>query len=132
VNWAPDGRELRKFALAMIVGFGIIGAIVAVRHGAIDSSPRALWAVGAGLAAGAVIPGLGRYVFLAVYLVTGVIGFVISRVLMTVMFFALFTPIALILRLTGKDLLHLRRNPGSTEWIAHGAAADRRRYYRQF
>ena len=132
VNWTPDARELRKFALSMLVGFGIIGAIVAFRHGAIVSSTTALWALGAGLAAGAMIPGVGRYVFLAVYLATGVLGFVISRVLMTVMFYALFTPIALILRLTGKDLLHLRRNPGSTEWIAHGVAADRRRYYRQF
>jgi hypothetical protein len=91
-----------------------------------------LWAVGGGLAAGAMLPGVGRYVYLAVYVATGAIGYVISRVLLIVMFFALFTPIGLILRLTGKDLLHLRRSPGSTEWIAHRVAADRRQYYRQF
>lgn len=132
VNWTPNASELRKFALSMIIGFGVIGAYVAFRNGAVVSSSLTLWAVGGGLAAGAMLPGVGRYVYLAVYVATGAIGYVISRVLLIVMFFALFTPIGLILRLTGKDLLHLRRSPGSTEWIAHRVAADRRQYYRQF
>ena len=132
VNWTPNAGELRKFALSMVIGFGIIGAYVAIRNGAVVPSSLTLWAVGGGLAAGAMIPGVGRYVYLAVYVATGAVGYVISRVLLTAIFYALFTPIGLILRLTGKDLLRLRRNPGSTEWIAHRVAADRRRYCRQF
>jgi hypothetical protein len=78
------------------------------------------------------IPGLGRFVYLAVYVVTGIIGYVISRVILTVIFFVIVTPLAFILRLTGKDLLRLRRAPGQTEWIAHASPRDRKSYYRQF
>jgi hypothetical protein len=46
--------------------------------------------------------------------------------------FRIVTPLAFVLRLTGKDLLRLRKQRGQTEWMAHPARRDRQSYYRQF
>ena len=45
------------------------------------------------------------------------IGQVMGKVLLTVFFFALVTPMGLLLRLLGKDLLRLKRKPDqATYW----------------
>ena len=42
---------------------------------------------------------------------------VVSAVMLTVLFFALFTPLGLLIRLVGRDLLSLRRDPSAaTYW----------------
>jgi hypothetical protein len=44
------------------------------------------------------------------------------------MFFAVLTPIGLVLRLVGRDRLRLRPDPAAaTYWISRGAGPDRRR-----
>ena len=44
------------------------------------------------------------------------IGQVVGKVLLTVFFFLFLTPLGLLLRLTGKDLLQLKRSPAKTWW----------------
>jgi hypothetical protein len=44
------------------------------------------------------------------------IGQVMGKILLTVFFFALVTPMGLLLRLLGKDLLRLRKNPDLTTY----------------
>lgn len=47
-----------------------------------------------------------------------IIGGIISKVIMFILYFGLFTPISLILRILGKDILHKRINKkSSTHWI---------------
>lgn len=47
-----------------------------------------------------------------------IIGNIISKVIMTILFYGLFTPIALILRLLGKDLLGKKLDKNSsTYWV---------------
>ena len=132
VTWTPTRSDLNTFALTMLVGFAIIGGIVAWRNDGIGAPAIRLWEIGAALAMGGVIPVVGRYVYVAVYVVTGIIGYAISRVILTLMFYAIVTPLGVILRLTGKDLLRLRRHAGDSYWIAHVSNRDRKRYYRQF
>ena len=46
-----------------------------------------------------------------------IIGGVISKLILLILFYAVFTPVALVLRLLGKDLLHKRLdNKASTYW----------------
>ena len=132
VNWKPTGIDLRKFAASMVIGFGLIGGFVAWRNGGIVAPVIRLWVTGIGLAAGAMIPRIGTFVYLAVYMATGVIGYFVSRVMLAAIFFVIVTPLAFVLRLTGKDLLRLRKQRGQTEWMAHPARRDRQSYYRQF
>ena len=132
VQWDPDRKELLKFARAMIVGFAVIGLLVAWRRHELVTSTFVLWSIGAALAAISLVPVLGKFAYLAVYVPTGIVGFVVSRVILTIIFFLFFVPLGILLKLNGKDLLHSRRNTGGTEWIAHSGARDRKSFYRQF
>jgi hypothetical protein len=132
VRWEPNDDELRRFAVSMVVGFGILGLVAAWRHHGYGPSTWALWGAGLGLAAGALVPGVGRAVYLGVYLPTSLVGFVVSHVLLLLIFSFLFTPLALLLRLLGKDLLALRVPGGRSLWTDRPPPREADSYYRQY
>jgi hypothetical protein len=130
INWNPDRRELGRFAAAMLAGCGIIGGVVAFRAGGVGSAPVALWLTGLALGASAFLPVVDRLVYLAVYVVSGLLGAVVSRVILAAMFAFVFVPLGLFLRLTGKDFLGSR--PGASMWRNAESQQDAHSYYRQF
>lgn len=132
INWRPDARELRRFAVAMLIGFSVLGLLSAWRAGGITTASIVLWSVGVVLAVAAFVPGLGRVAYLVVYLPTSIIGYVISHVLLTLMFFIVITPLAIILKLMGKDLLQQRRQKQISQWVPVKGAKTEDSYYRQF
>ena len=131
LDWSPDAASLRRFAISMLVGFAVIGGIAYLRTHSLRTA-GIFAAIGTALALLAVIPGVGRIVYLAIYLPTSVIGFLISQVLLSLVFFAVVTPIALLLRLLGKDLLQIRAGSAKSLWVDHRRKMDPRSYYRQF
>jgi hypothetical protein len=132
INWRPDARELRRFAVAMLIGFAVLGLLSAWRGGGIGTASIVLWSVGVVLAIAAFVPGLGRVAYLAVYLPTSIIGYVVSNVLLTLMFFLVITPLGIILKLMGKDLLQQRRQKDATQWTPVKSVKTEDSYYRQF
>lgn len=130
VNWRPDARELRRFAIAMLIGFTVLGLLSAWRAGGISTASIVLWSIGVVLAAAAFVPGLGRVAYLAVYLPTSIIGYVVSNILLALMFFVVITPLGIILKLMGKDLLQQRRQ--KTQWVPVKGIKNQDSYYRQF
>ena len=129
IKWRPDARELRRFAIAMLIGFFVLGALAAWRAGGIGTGSIVLWGIGAFLAIAAFVPGVGRIAYLAVYLPTSIIGYVVSHVMLTLMFFLVITPLAIILRLLGKDVLQQRNKSG---WMPIKEIKTEESYYRQF
>ena len=129
IKWRPDARELRRFAIAMLIGFFVLGALAAWRAGGIGTGSIVLWGIGAFLAIAAFVPGVGRIAYLAVYLPTSIIGYVVSHVMLTLMFFLVITPLAIILRLLGKDVLQQRNKSG---WMPVKEIKNEESYYRQF
>jgi len=91
-----------------------------------------LWSIGVVLAIAAFIPGLGRVAYLAVYLPTSIIGYVVSNVILAVMFFLVITPLGIILKLIGKDLLQQRRQKTTSQWTPVKCEKTEDSYYRQF
>jgi Saxitoxin biosynthesis operon protein SxtJ len=76
---------------------------------------------------------LVRPVFVGWMIAAFPIGWLVSKVLTAALFFTVFTPIALIFRLLGRDALMLRRDPDRpTYWTPKPPTTDPRRYLREF
>src|SRR5439155_2478254 len=119
VKWDPDRHELRRFAGSMLVGFAVIGLVRALLRHHIEMSTLILWSLGVVLAVGAVLPRLGRATYLTVYLPTSLTGYGVSQTILTLLFFLVFAPLGLVLRLLGKDLLGLHGRGLQSNWISH-------------
>ena len=132
LNWNPDKHELRRFAVAMIVGFGVLGTLTALRYFGVTRGALILWGLGLALAVAALIPGIGRAAYLAIYVPSSFIGFFVSKIVLFVIFFLVFVPIGALLKLLGKDLLRLKPTPPRAAWGAVNWVKDPNRYYRQF
>jgi hypothetical protein len=132
IKWRPDARELRRFAVAMLIGFSLLGLFSVWRAGEITTASIVLWGIGVFLAVAAFVPRLGRLAYLGVYLPTSVIGYVVSQVILTLMFFLVITPLGIILRLMRKDVLQQRRRRQKTHWTLVKSSRTDDSYYRQF
>ena len=78
-------------------------------------------------------PAALRPFYLAITAVSLPIGVVVSFVILAVLYFGVFTPIALVFRLVGRDVLHRRFDASAkTYWTPRRAVQDVRRYFRQF
>jgi len=133
VKWRPDAGELRRFAIAMLIGFTVLGALSAWRGKGIGTASIVLWSIGVALAVAAFIPKVGRIAYLAVYLPTSIIGYIVSNILLALMFLLVITPLGLILKLMGKDLLQRQRpQKERTGWLPVKSTKTEDSYYRQF
>ena len=117
IDWNPGERKIRQFGL-MLAGFSILLAAGWIWKG---HAHRA-WAIGpAGSVLGlltAALPGsLGRVVYKAWMSIAFIIGSVVSPVLLAILYFAMVTPMALIMRLLGRDALRLKRPETSSYWM---------------
>lgn len=133
INLRPGKAELRWFGLLLLLFFGLIGALVAWRAGSL-AVPSALWLAGAVLCAVyyAVRP-LRRPMYLAWMYAVYPIGWVISHLLFGTIYFLVMTPIGLLLRLWGRDLLERRFEPeAETYWVERRARVEPSLYFRQF
>ncbi len=137
VNWHPDARELRKFGLTVLIGLGLVGALLWCGFWPFgEPNARAatvVWVVGAvigglGLTGMPVaLPGYWLWMSIAF-----VMGNIMSRVVLTLFYVGIILPIGLVMRLIGRDKLQLRRPRGSSCWCDVEQPADRARYRRQF
>ena len=143
VNWKPEQQALRGFGWISLAAFAALGAWIYFRHtifgfglseAAAARTAYALWALSAacGLLA-AVAPALLRPLYIGLSAVTLPIGFVVSHVVMALLFYGVFTPVALLFRLIGRDSLCRRFDPAAESyWVKRDATPDVNRYYRQF
>ena len=112
----PSPRALRSFGLVVGGVLLAIGALLWWRRGG-GPWPWGLTGTGSLLIAlGAVLPVALRPVRTVWMGVAFALGFVMTRVLLTLAFFLAVTPTALVLRLLGKDLLHRRPDSDATSY----------------
>jgi hypothetical protein len=139
MNWKdiprnPDNRTLRQFAAAWLVFFLFLAGWHGLHRGRTEwGVALAALAVSMGLA-GLAWPPLVRRIFLGWMLLAVPIGWLVSQVVLLLLFYVMFTPLALFLRLRGRDVLRLKP-PGPdkpTFWQPKSTPADLRRYLRQY
>ncbi len=132
INKNPSRRDLNVFGLLFLLFAGVIGAGLYFRSGAHEAA-RAVWIAGALLTLlYFAIPPLRRPFYLGWLYVTFPIGFVLSHVILGAVFYLVFTPAGLVMRLLGKDPLHRRFDgAAATYWVEHDPHSDPKRYFRQ-
>lgn len=127
-------KALRSFGL--LVGTVLLGlaAWVGWRSGA-GALAYGLGVGGGGLIGlGLAAPGVLRPLYRVWMALALVLGYVMTRVLLTLVFFLAVTPIGLVMRLLGKDPMHRRPDPKRpTYWRPHPPRSDNperlRKYY---
>jgi len=134
VNWKPGARELRQFAGLFLV-FGLTaGTLIYFFKDWPLLVSQVLWvaAVVVGVA-GLLVPALARPVYLVMMALALPVGMVVSSVLMTVIFFAVLTPMGVLMRWFGKDPMHRRFDPDATSyWIRRPPPVPAARYFKQY
>jgi hypothetical protein len=131
--FAPTPRMLRQFGGLWIVFFSGIAAWQGLHHErhtlAIALAVLAVTVGPLGIAS----PRLIRPVFVGWMMLVYPIGWIVSRVILGVLFYALFTPVALVFRIIGRDELKLKpQGEAQTYWCAKPKATDKSQYLRQF
>jgi hypothetical protein len=115
-NAAAHPPSERSFAWVFAVFFTALALWPAWR-----GRPVRWWALGVAVLvflAGLVRPAVLRIPNLIWFRFGSLLNRIVSPVATSLLFFLVFTPFALILRMTGKDLLRLRRDPGTPSyWI---------------
>jgi len=110
----PNARTLRSFGLLVGGIFALLGAWPLVRH-----ADARVWALA--VAAVLVVPALVYPRVLGpvhrVWMALGhVLGWINTRLILGVAFYAVFTPVGLVLRWLGKDPMRRRVDPGATTY----------------
>ena len=129
---APDRQELRKFGLVfaggLVVFFGVLLPWL-------FDKPWPPWPwVGAGLFAGTglALPGLLRPVYYAWMKLGHALGWINTRIILGLVFFVMFAPIALLLRLLGRDPLHRKPDEAAGTYRVTSEKLPRERLEKPF
>ena len=132
VTAPPPRKVLRQFAGLCLVVFGGFAAWRGW-HGQTDQ-----WTVALALGA-LVVGGIGlvrpmaiRFVYTGWMIAAFPIGWTISSLILAVTFYGLFTPVAALFRLTGRDALSLQRRDLRSYWTSQPGPEKADTYFRQF
>ncbi len=131
-------KDLRSFGwtvgAALVVFWAILWKVLPYL---LDRGGNYPWLAYAGLALvvlGTVAPIILKPIYYAWMSLAFVLGFVMTRVILTVFFFVVLTPVGLVFRLIGRDALHRKLDrSAATYWIPKEyPIADRSRYEKFF
>lgn len=126
-----DARLLRQFAGLWMVFWSALASWQIYQ----GRPTRAVVLVGVGVmlgVAGLAKPEVIRPVFSALNAIARPIGLVMTRIILGIAYYLLFTPLALVFRVIGRDpLSRKRRRDAETYWTARSGFHEPRRYFRQ-
>ena len=129
----PSSRDMTILALLFLVLPGVIGAYLLFWKGAWSGF---LWmAAGAFLSMCRLVPPLFRVIYRLWIGFSVILGYFVSRIVLTVIFFLVITPTGLIMRMVGKDPMERKRDPTvSSYWIRKDDSQETsiERYEKQF
>jgi len=134
IRWHPTDRELRQFAGLWFPAFWLLVVLIGRLWRLAPAAVTIIAAVVVLVAVmGLVRPHSVRPVYVAWMCAAYPIGWLVSHLLLAGVFYLLITPLACVLRWTGRDKLGLRFDPGgATYWQRRPPAPPRERYFRQF
>ncbi len=139
LNLHPTERQLRQFGFIALAGLPLVAWVLSGMPGpdgwqsAHNTLIGGLAAVGLILAVvGVFRPRLLKPAFLVASLIALPIGFVLGELILLVIFWTTFTPVALVFRLFGRDALQRKVDRSrDSYWQDKAQPQDVGRYYRQ-
>jgi hypothetical protein len=121
LDWHPSDKKLREYSLICLAGFGIFGLIATFKfHNETLAIILGVAAIGLPIC-GLLSPKWVKPVYLGMSLLAFPIGFVISNLILLIMFLFVFTPISLLFKLIGRDALKLKKTDVRSYWKVYPA-----------
>jgi hypothetical protein len=139
-NWKPTNRQLRQFGFISLFALPLAGWFLSGRPtpGSWENFHTLLLGGLAGAGALSAIlawtrPSLLKPFFILLSLIAFPIGLVVSEVIILAIYLFMFTPMALLFRLLGRDALQrdVDRDSTKTYWSPKRQAPDVKSYFRQ-
>jgi hypothetical protein len=128
----PTARVLRQFAGAWLVFFLVLAANQIWRRGHVPAGIALGVASLIGIV-GLIKPNSVRLLFIAASAAAFPIGWLVSQIVLLLMFYGVMTPMAFFWRLRGRDTLQLRAKPDQPSfWIDRQEEPKPERYLKQF
>jgi hypothetical protein len=139
VNWRPDNEDIRIFGRTLVIG-GCVLLFLAALHrfctAPVYKGPSVVQLIFLTILVLGIwawlLPFLAKPIYYIWFFVGACMGTVISNMLILLFFYLLFTPIALIVRLNGRDPLRLKASKGESLWEIRDSQPKSKRYFRQY
>jgi len=113
-NIKKDKKELRSFGITIGIILLIISAILFYYD---KSSHQIIAYIGGGfIGLGIIIPILLKPIYILWMTFAIVLGWVMTRVILSLVFYLIMTPIGLLTRLLGEDFLALKKSNSESYW----------------
>ncbi len=130
--WRPSDRRLRQFAVLWTLFF--LCLVMRCCWPTLRTLPAAALSSGSVLGVvGWFRPRIIRPVYVSWMIAVFPIGWTVSRVVLALLFYGLFTPLGLLLWTCGRDALGLSLQPeAGSYWAKKEACTDKHRYLQQF
>ena len=138
LNWKPSRKDLRSFGAIFMGGFVLIGLVKFLwpfERFISKNETAGLWLIGIGIVIGAIGLTGSRFAIPFYWAWLGiayVMGNVMSRVIMTMIYLLVFTPMRLIGNLMGRDKLQLKKPETDSYWLDITFPTTKEEYERQF
>ncbi len=113
-NIKKDKKELRSFGITIGIILLIISAILFYYD---KSSHQIIAYIGGGfIGSGIIIPILLKPIYILWMTFAVILGWVMTRVILSLVFYLIMTPIGLLTRLLGEDSLALKKSNSESYW----------------
>jgi hypothetical protein len=129
IKWSPSRKEMFQFGLVLIVGFGIIGALIYGRGR--HSMALHIWEISGVIGILAIVIPIAARPFYWVWMgLALVLGTIMSRVVLFAIFFIVLTPVALFFKLIGRDALARKATARARDsyWLDHDEINEKSYY----
>lgn len=133
IKWNPDDKELRFFSLYWFIAFGLFDAAMFYFGGVGLTFFLIAAAALLGGVAGTAYPRAMKPAYLVLMILSFPIGFIVSHIVMAMMFYLVITPIGVVRHLLGVDSLSLKkRKEAAGFWRKRPSSRRPEKYFRQF
>ena len=126
-------KQLRTFGIALAVLLTVIGVVQFFK----GHVPRNYWfwgAAGVILLAAAALPILIKPIYRVAIFIAHILGWINTRLILALIYYLMFTPISLIMKLIGRDPLHRKFDKEATSYwnLREKTVKTKEQYLRQF